>query len=109
MQAYIQGHNNDDYRDTVSQIHAVLFLSTPHRGTDLSKTLSRILSATVNLSPKKYVSELQRNSSTIEDLNDAFRGHATKLKIFSFYETLKTKIGPKSIVSDIRPITHQVY
>lgn len=109
MQAYIQGYINDDYQDVVSQIRAVLFLSTPHRGTDLSKTLSLILSATLNFSSKKYLYELERNSFTIEDLNEAFRSHARELEIFSFYETLKTKIGPKSIVSELRSIRRWSY
>jgi hypothetical protein len=95
--AFIHGQMNDEFRDIVSSIRAVLFLATPHRGTDLAETLNKILTNSVfGHSPKDYVSELARRSPTIDDLNESFRHHASKLQIFSFYETLTTNVGPMS-------------
>ncbi|CAM1502649.1 Fc.00g074250.m01.CDS01 [Cosmosporella sp. VM-42] len=95
--AFISGHLNDEFRDIMSMVKAVLFLSTPHRGADLASTLNMILTTSLfGHSSKEYVSELARRSPTIDELNDTFRQHATKLKIFSFYETLATTIGPIS-------------
>lgn len=70
-------------------------MGTPHRGTDLAETLNRILAGSVfGHSPKEYISELARNSPTIDEMNESFRHHARKLQIFSFYETLGTNVGP---------------
>lgn len=86
---------NEEYKDIISKINAVLFLSAPHRGTDLADVLNKILSSSVfGHSPKDYVHELTKKSPTIDDLNEQFRHHAEKLQIFSFYETLTTTVGP---------------
>ena len=98
-QAYLQALNNPEYRHLALQFRAVLFLSTPHRGADLAETLNRILTVSVfGHSPKKYIADLYKNSHVIEDINENFRHHASKLLIFSFYETLQTSVGPKSVV-----------
>lgn len=84
----------------VSAISAIIFLATPHRGSNLADILNRILAASIfNHSPKLYVSELKNGSQTIEALNDQFRHLAPRLKIFSFYESLPTSVGPKKMVS----------
>jgi len=98
-QAFIRGEINEEYRHITSNIKAVLFLATPHRGTDLAETLNKILSGSFfGHSPKEYVNELTKNSPTIEELNEQFRHHSAKLRIFSFYETLSTSIGRLSMM-----------
>ncbi|ROW01913.1 hypothetical protein VMCG_05519 [Cytospora schulzeri] len=93
--AYVHGLMNDEYKDIVSKFKAVLFLSTPHRGTDLADILNKVLSSSMfGHSPKDYVNELTKRSPTIDELNEQFRHHAGKLQIFSFYETLTTAVGP---------------
>ncbi|KAK4234432.1 hypothetical protein C8A03DRAFT_37793 [Achaetomium macrosporum] len=98
--AFVQGHLNDEFRDIISMIRAVLFLATPHRGTDLAPMLNRLLLSLsfVGHSPKEYITQLARRSPTIDELNEAFRHHASKLHIFSFYETLATATGPMSVM-----------
>ncbi|XDG06217.1 hypothetical protein ABKA04_005832 [Annulohypoxylon sp. FPYF3050] len=97
--AFIHGHMNEEFYDIISSIKAVLFLATPHRGTDLAKTLNKILTSSVfGHSSKEYVSELARRSPTIDELNESFRHHASKLQIFSFYETVSTSVGPMSFM-----------
>lgn len=97
--AFVQGHLNSEFTEIVSMVKAVLFLAAPHRGTDLAETLNKLLSSSVfGHSPKDYVTELARRSPTIDELNEAFRHHASKLQIFSFYETLTTTIGPVSVM-----------
>lgn len=95
----MRGLNDSNYENIVSQIRAVLFLSTPHRGSNLADTLDKILSISlVGHMRKAYIQELARNSSTIEDLNEDFRHHVTKLQIFSFYELQRTAIkGSQSV------------
>ena len=100
MQAYLLGRDNPDYYDLIKEVQAVLFLSTPHRGTNLALTLNRILSVSfAGHSQKQYISDLNKNSSTLEDLNENFRHVASQLQIFSFYETLETNVSFKSLVS----------
>jgi WD40 repeat protein len=97
--AFVQGHLNNEFSEIVSMVKAVLFLATPHRGTDLAETLNKLLSSSVfGHSPKEYVTELARRSPTIDELNEAFRHHASKLQLFSFYETLATAAGPVSLM-----------
>ncbi|RJE19393.1 hypothetical protein PHISCL_08270 [Aspergillus sclerotialis] len=97
--AFIHGHLDDQYQNITSSIKAVLFTATPHRGTNLAETLSRILTSSIfGHSPKEYIRELTRGSTTIDELNDTFRHHAAKLQIFSFYETLTTPIGPINVM-----------
>ncbi|KAK6068745.1 NACHT and WD domain-containing protein [Seiridium cupressi] len=97
--AFIHGLLNEEFREIISMIKSVLFLATPHRGTDLAETLHKILTRSMfGHSSKDYVLELARRSPTIDELNESFRHHASKLQIFSFYETLATAIGPKSVM-----------
>lgn len=74
-----------------------MFLSTPHRGTDLSQFLNRILTFSMIASPKQYITEIEQNSTTIELLNEEFRHFADRLDIFSFYETMQTTVGHNRI------------
>ncbi|CAG9990630.1 unnamed protein product [Clonostachys byssicola] len=95
--AYLLGIHDETYKAIVESISAVVFLATPHRGTHLAETLSHILSATFQ-SSKSFISDLNKGSFAIEDINEQFRHFAPKLSIWSFYETLATSIGPSKIM-----------
>ncbi|KAI9792951.1 MAG: hypothetical protein M1816_001273 [Peltula sp. TS41687] len=92
-EAYMQGLYDRDYERIVESISAIVFLSTPHRGTNLAETLKRILQASLVTAPKQYISELIKNSYTLQKLNEQFRHVAHKLDIVSFYETRTTAVG----------------
>ncbi len=78
----------------------MVFLSTPHHGSNLADVLNKLLSVSIiGPTPKQYVGDLSENSPAIEDLNEQFRNFSSKLEIRSFYETLYTKIGPAKLVS----------
>ncbi|KAL8393102.1 hypothetical protein RB595_003048 [Gaeumannomyces hyphopodioides] len=97
--AFVEGHSNDRYKSIVSMIKGVVFLATPHHGTDLAETLNKFLSGSLfGHSSREYVKELARKSPTIDEMDKAFRHHAPKLEIFSFYETLSTAVGPASVM-----------
>lgn len=68
----------------------MLFLGTPHHGSDLAETLSHILRSTPGLSSKKYVSELERGSGSLQIINDQFRTVCAHVDLVSLYETRKT-------------------
>ncbi|KFA45549.1 hypothetical protein S40293_06563 [Stachybotrys chartarum IBT 40293] len=95
--AYLLGLEDANFQTIVSSVHAIIFLSTPHRGTNLANTLNRIIAATLQPS-KSFISDLTKSSDVIEDLNRKFGLVAPKLSIWSFYETLATSIGPRQIV-----------
>ena len=94
-QAYIIGKNDEHYSEMLSNIHGIIFLSTPHRGSLHAHALNNLLSATVGTSRKVYIAELERNSTSLEDLNEQFCRVCGALQLVSLYETLPTTILPK--------------
>ena len=83
----------------------MLFLATPHRGSDLVGTLNKIFTVSiVSHNPKSHISEFQGGPRAVEVLNEQFRHIAPKLEIFSFYETLQTSIGPRKLVRILQSI-----
>ncbi|RFU78967.1 wd40 repeat-containing [Trichoderma arundinaceum] len=95
--AYLLGLHDDNYKGIIRSVSAIVFLSTPHRGTQLAETLNRVLAVSLQ-SPKHFITDLYKNSTTIEDLNEQFRHLAPRLSIWSFYETLPTSIGFKKLI-----------
>ncbi|KAL8808980.1 MAG: hypothetical protein Q9200_003840 [Gallowayella weberi] len=95
--AYMQGQNDPNYESIIKAISAIVFLATPHRGTNLADLLDRILRSTFVTNSKLYVSELAKNSFTLQKLNEQFRHIAPRLEIVSFYETQSTSIGLKNV------------
>lgn len=91
----MQGQHDPEYESIIKAVSAIIFLATPHRGTNLAELLDRILRSSIISSPKEYVSELTKNSITLQKLNEQFRHVAPKLDIVSFYETQSTAIGTK--------------
>ena len=97
--AFILGQYDDHYRDLIRAVSGIIFLSTPHRGSNLAEVLNKILSACIfAFSPKEYISELRTNSPTLQDINEQFRHLAPNVSLISFYETLKTAIGPSQVM-----------
>ncbi len=93
--AYILGQNDDNYREIVHSSCAILFLSTPHRGTNLAEALNRILTVSIfTHSAKQYIADLKQNSPALQDINEQFRNVAPRLQVISFYETQQIAVGP---------------
>lgn len=93
----MQGQNDPTYESIIKAISGIAFLATPHRGANLAELLNRILQSTFVTNPKQYISELAKNSFSIQRLNEQFRHIAPKLDIVSFYETQPTAIGMKNV------------
>ena len=88
--ACILAQEDPALRNLAGRIHTLYFLATPHRGSDLTKTLTNILK--VSYGQKAFVSDLEPNSSLINAINDSFRHHAEDLQLWSFYETFPSQI-----------------
>lgn len=86
----------------LNAVCSIVFLATPHRGSGFADTLNRFLSVSFQ-SPKQYVSDLQKNSARIIDINDQFRLYADRIQIVSFFETQPTSLGVKKAVSKVLP------
>ncbi|PMD13592.1 NACHT and WD domain protein [Hyaloscypha hepaticicola] len=91
--AYIIGKSDEQYARIISQIHAMLFLATPHRGSANAEFLNNVLRTTPGLSAKTYISELEKTSTSLQDINEQFRTVCGNIKLVSFYENQKTTIG----------------
>lgn len=50
------------------------------------------------MNTRPYVTDLARNSVSLQVINDEFRNFADDLSLWSFYETLKTSIGVGSVI-----------
>jgi pimeloyl-ACP methyl ester carboxylesterase len=87
--AYILAHQDPACKELAEQVHSMFFLGTPHRGSNLAAILRNILMVT--WSAKPFVADLTPNSSTLTEINDAFRHVAPGLHLWSFYETLPVK------------------
>jgi hypothetical protein len=87
------------YEVIAASIKAVIFLATPHRGSDLAPYLHRVLSLSFSQTSKQYVLELVAQSPFLRLVNDQFRHVAPRLQIFSFYETLESSIKLSKTVS----------
>ncbi len=85
------GKNDNEYETIITNVQAMVFLSTPHRGSHGAKFASQILQL-FNMS-KEYVKELSSNSIFLQNINDEFNNVCRDLKLFSFYETMKTSFG----------------
>ncbi|KAI0156467.1 hypothetical protein GGR57DRAFT_82780 [Xylariaceae sp. FL1272] len=95
--AYILGCHDPQYQDIVKTVCSIVFLATPHRGSGLAEILNRFLQIST-VSPKQYVTDLQKNSTRIRDINDQFRLHAPRMQIVSFFETMQTAVGPRKMI-----------
>ncbi|KAF4982100.1 hypothetical protein FZEAL_2206 [Fusarium zealandicum] len=98
-QAYLDAQLDTRYATVMKSTKAVVFLSTPHRGSDFAPYLNRLLSISLGSTLKQYISELTEDSSFLRTVNEQFRCDANGLEIFSFYETLQTPIGMSSVLT----------
>ena len=63
--AYLLGQNDETYQDIIRSISAMVFLATPHCGTNLAEILNRLL--TVSLQPSRdVIADLNKSSYALE-------------------------------------------
>ncbi|MCJ1378547.1 hypothetical protein MMC17_001646 [Xylographa soralifera] len=94
--AYILARQDPAFQDLASRFHTVYFLATPHRGSDLARTLTNILR--VSAGQKAFVNDLESNSALIPSINETFRHYALDLQLWSFYETLQSNLILYSVI-----------
>ncbi|KAH9905313.1 hypothetical protein F4778DRAFT_779657 [Xylariomycetidae sp. FL2044] len=95
--AYILGLGDPKYQAILGSVCSMVFLATPHRGSNLAEILNRLLKLTFQ-APKQYISDLQRNSARIGDINDQFKWHSDNFQLVSFFETQPTSVGLRKMI-----------
>jgi hypothetical protein len=88
----------------MDQVRGMLFLGTPHRGSDLASTLDNILSA-FSLNKGHYVKELDRMALSLRDINQQFPSVCGGLRLASLYETKETPLATALVKKMVNPIT----
>lgn len=92
--AYTLGKHDKRFAALISNVMGIIFLATPHRGSQYAKTLTNILAAApIQAPPKSYITALQLQSPAIQDINEVFGHQCEGLVLVSFYETHPVKIG----------------
>ena len=76
-------------KDLAPRFRCMVFLATPHRGSESAKKLEHFLRYAMVLPSREYVNDLGRNTGAIQAINEDFRHVARYIRLFSFYETLK--------------------
>lgn len=90
--ACIISKENPIYQDIGNRIHSMYFLATPHRGSDLARTLSKVMRASLS-GGRPFVTNLEPNSEAIQVLNDQFRHYYHGIHIHSFIESASMNWG----------------
>ena len=89
--AYILARQSQEFELLAHRVRAMFFLATPHRGADVARLLSKILSVAPGARP--FVTDLNRNSLATQSINDEFPHVCRDLQLYSFYETMATNYG----------------
>jgi hypothetical protein len=80
------------YSNVLENARGVVFMGTPHRGSDLawwSSFLANILQVTTagTSTNPRLVTALKNESTTLSDISTQFIERGAGLKIYTFYET----------------------
>jgi hypothetical protein len=89
--AYLLATAKQGYSSLASRIQGMLFLATPHRGSDYAQVLSKLLSLTGGQRP--FITDLNRNSEALRSINEEFPECCHNLLLYSFYETIPTNFA----------------
>lgn len=87
----ILAKQDPNYSSMAARIHIMFFLATPHRGAPSAQRLGNVLQ--LSGGSKSYVENLIPNSEAIHTINDQFRHVYQSVKLWSFFETVKTSLG----------------
>jgi hypothetical protein len=85
VQAIIDAHNDPQYTKIRDNVKAIIFLGTPHRGSNFAPYLSKLLH--VSFAGKEFVDDLHPKSTMIRNINENFRHRTETLELVSFFES----------------------
>lgn len=109
-QALIFSQIDKLYSDIRNSTYGIVFLATPHRGSNAASwasTMSNIAIAAFPGIQTGLLKSLETDSAVLGDINDNFRHLAADFQIVSFYELKSTSItggrGPGSVKVSLLP------
>ncbi|KAK4214683.1 NACHT and WD domain protein [Rhypophila decipiens] len=94
--ALISAHRDEKDQALRKRIRSIVFLATPHRGSNLGSVLKNIMA--VSRIPKPFLADVASKSLSAQHINDQFTRCTDGLSIMSFYETLPMSVGGLSSV-----------
>ncbi|KAI7786820.1 hypothetical protein LA080_002290 [Diaporthe eres] len=89
--AFILSRQTPIYEEVAARIKAIVFIATPHTGSNLAGILDKLLRMSSGLKP--YLEDLGRNSDVVRSINAEFPSHSVDLMLYSFYETKPLTVG----------------
>lgn len=89
--AFILARQTPIYEEVAARIKAIVFIATPHTGSNLAGILDKLLRMSSGLKP--YLEDLGRNSDVVRSINAEFPSHSVDLMLYSFYETKPLTVG----------------
>lgn len=90
-QTYILACRDPNREDFARRIKSMVFLATPHGGSDAAGPLYELLRLTSG--NRLYIADLESGSSTLQVLDREFSRVSRDLQLWSFYETRKMRVG----------------
>ncbi|KAM3561940.1 hypothetical protein MY1884_002125 [Beauveria asiatica] len=96
--AYTLGNHDEQYKDIAQRVRGMIFLATPHRGSQYAKMLKNILSTgPAGSCSRDCIATLALQTSTIQDINESFLIHCKDIKLCSLFGTFKTHLTVRKI------------
>ena len=94
--ALILANNERIYRHLKTATCGIIFLGTPHRGSDyadIATPLTNVIKLTYPRFATQIIKSLRKDSFVLQDLADDFRHLHSDFHIVSCYEQKPTKLG----------------
>lgn len=89
-EAFIIGHRNPVFKQIVDRISMILFLATPHRGSNMAQMLNRL--GAVLPGQRPFVESLIPGSERLQAINEDFTKYCGDIRLRSFFETMPMKV-----------------
>jgi len=109
-QAILDANNDHIYPDVIENIHATIFIGTPHRGVVRSTFWRDFLAD--SSSEQTLLDQVNRNAGMIREIDDAFRTISNrKFQVTSFYEMgrMHGGVSPRQFPSNLVDICPQIF
>jgi ankyrin repeat domain-containing protein 50 len=107
----IIAHEDDHFAPVLQATGAIMFMGTPHRGSQLATALSQLAKITNFWLHASYASAiagsmrtdlidaLSRDSAKLDEINESFKQRAKTMTILSCYERVKLRGSPQLVSS----------
>ncbi|KAJ1327037.1 protein SERAC1 [Microdochium nivale] len=92
-QTFLLARSDRRFAELEQRIKCIFFFSTPHRGIDWTNIFNDMLHTTNESGDMRFLMNMEKCSLASDIANDEFRKCSGEIDLWSFYETMRTKIG----------------